>query len=128
MPIIGRNNFSTIADYAVATAKFPNAKRCLCFGDSWFQYPPRPRQKSTAGPYDLDIPAAQRRIGFPIFRIGGNGGVEFFLCGRRIAAQLRLDLADNVGRAADELRLRDRDHLGDRRYPARDQWQFPRTI
>ena len=37
MPIIGRNNFTTIADYAAATADFPNTKRCLAFGDSWFQ-------------------------------------------------------------------------------------------
>lgn len=41
MPIIGRNNFTTLADYAAATVAFPNAKRCLAFGDSWFQYPPR---------------------------------------------------------------------------------------
>ena len=42
MPIIGRNNFTRLADYAAATVDFPDAKRCLAFGDSWFQYPPRP--------------------------------------------------------------------------------------
>jgi len=42
MAIIGGNNFSTISTYAQAVDKFRNAKRCLCFGDSWFQYPPRP--------------------------------------------------------------------------------------
>jgi len=40
--IIGNNNLSTIAAYAQQLAKFPDAKKCLCFGDSWFQYPPRP--------------------------------------------------------------------------------------
>ncbi|MEO7324499.1 MAG: hypothetical protein ABIW82_06695 [Dokdonella sp.] len=42
MPIIGQNNLGTIAAYNKATQAFPNAKRALCFGDSWFQYPPRP--------------------------------------------------------------------------------------
>lgn len=42
MPTIGRNHFTTLADYAAATASFPTAKRCLAFGDSWFQYPPKP--------------------------------------------------------------------------------------
>lgn len=42
MTIIGGNNFCTISTYARAIDKFGNAKRCLCFGDSWFQYPPRP--------------------------------------------------------------------------------------
>jgi len=42
MPISASNNFSTVAAYANAVARFPDAKRCLCFGDSWFQYPPRP--------------------------------------------------------------------------------------
>jgi hypothetical protein len=42
MPIIGSNNFSTLSAYVKATAQFPAAKRCLCFGDSWFQYPPLP--------------------------------------------------------------------------------------
>ena len=42
MAIIGGNNFSTIPAYARAVEKSLNAKRCLCFGDSWFQYPPRP--------------------------------------------------------------------------------------
>ena len=41
MAIIGRNNFSTIAQYDRAVADNPNAKRALCFGDSWFQYPPK---------------------------------------------------------------------------------------
>jgi hypothetical protein len=41
MAIIGANNFSTIAAYARAVERLPDAKRCLCFGDSWFQYPPR---------------------------------------------------------------------------------------
>jgi hypothetical protein len=42
MAIIGGNNFSTIPAYARAVEKTASAKRCLCFGDSWFQYPPRP--------------------------------------------------------------------------------------
>ena len=42
MPTIGRNHFTSLAGYAAATAAFPTAKRCLAFGDSWFQYMPRP--------------------------------------------------------------------------------------
>ncbi len=42
MAIIGQNNLGTIAAYNKAMQAFPNAKRALCFGDSWFQYPPRP--------------------------------------------------------------------------------------
>jgi hypothetical protein len=43
MPIIGRNNFTTVPEYhKAALTDFPSAKRCLAFGDSWFQYPPRP--------------------------------------------------------------------------------------
>jgi hypothetical protein len=41
MAIIGNNNLGTMAAYAAAIAKNPDAKRCLAFGDSWFQYPPR---------------------------------------------------------------------------------------
>jgi hypothetical protein len=41
MTIIGQNNLGTIAQYATAVEKFPDAKRALCFGDSWFQYPPK---------------------------------------------------------------------------------------
>jgi hypothetical protein len=37
---IGNNNVSTIAEYEKLTAAYPDAKRALCFGDSWFQYPP----------------------------------------------------------------------------------------
>jgi hypothetical protein len=40
--IIGPNNFSRLADYDAATRKNPGVKRALCFGDSWFQYPPGP--------------------------------------------------------------------------------------
>jgi hypothetical protein len=39
---IGNNNVSTIPEYETLTAANPNAKRALCFGDSWFQYPPSP--------------------------------------------------------------------------------------
>jgi hypothetical protein len=38
---IGMNNFSRVADYDKATKDNPDAKRALCFGDSWFQYPPK---------------------------------------------------------------------------------------
>jgi hypothetical protein len=37
---IGNNNVSTIAEYEKLTANYPDAKRALCLGDSWFQYPP----------------------------------------------------------------------------------------
>ncbi|MBO9663601.1 hypothetical protein [Dokdonella sp.] len=39
---LGRNNFDRISDYEAATRDFPQAKRALCFGDSWFQYVPHP--------------------------------------------------------------------------------------
>ena len=42
MATIGQNNLGTIAAYSKALRAFPAAKRALCFGDSWFQYPPRP--------------------------------------------------------------------------------------
>jgi len=38
---IGNNNVSTIPAYEKLTSENPNAKRALCFGDSWFQYPPK---------------------------------------------------------------------------------------
>lgn len=34
------NMFHQIAPYAQAVARHPQARRALCFGDSWFQYPP----------------------------------------------------------------------------------------
>lgn len=40
MPVF-KNNL-TLEDYAKAVRDFPNAKRALCFGDSWFQYVPHP--------------------------------------------------------------------------------------
>jgi len=36
-----RNNLK-LAQYDKAVRDFPNAKRALCFGDSWFQYVPHP--------------------------------------------------------------------------------------
>jgi len=39
---IAQNNLSRVPDYDKATKANPNAKRALCFGDSWFQYPPNP--------------------------------------------------------------------------------------
>lgn len=42
MAIMGNNNLATIAAYNKAVLAHPDAKRALCFGDSWFQYPPRP--------------------------------------------------------------------------------------
>jgi hypothetical protein len=42
MPIIGQNNFSSLPLFDKAVADNPSAKRALCFGDSWFQYPPDP--------------------------------------------------------------------------------------
>jgi len=39
---IAQNNLSRVADYDKATKANPTARRALCFGDSWFQYPPKP--------------------------------------------------------------------------------------
>ena len=39
---IAQNNLSRVADYDRAVRDHPEAKRALCFGDSWFQYPPDP--------------------------------------------------------------------------------------
>ena len=38
---IGRNNLP-LDQFGKAVTRFPDAKRALCFGDSWFQYVPRP--------------------------------------------------------------------------------------
>jgi hypothetical protein len=38
---IGRNNL-TRDQFPKAVVKHPDAPRALCFGDSWFQYPPHP--------------------------------------------------------------------------------------
>jgi len=38
---IGRNNL-TRDQFPAGIAKYPDAKRALCFGDSWFQYVPHP--------------------------------------------------------------------------------------
>ena len=38
---IGRNNL-TLQQFDKAIVKYPEAKRALCFGDSWFQYVPHP--------------------------------------------------------------------------------------
>jgi hypothetical protein len=97
MPIIGNNNLGTMAAYAAALAKNPDAKRCLAFGDSWFQYPPRPidiekqlakRFRDTlflnegvagrdSAQWKLGLPRVQREIGAFRFdaillSIGGN--------------------------------------------------------
>jgi hypothetical protein len=40
MPVF-KNNLM-LEEYVKAVRDFPNAKRALCFGDSWFQYPPHP--------------------------------------------------------------------------------------
>jgi hypothetical protein len=97
MAIIGNNNLGTMAAYATALAKNKNAKRCLAFGDSWFQYPPRPidiekqlarRFRDTlflnegvagrdSAQWKLGLPRVQREIGAFRFdaillSIGGN--------------------------------------------------------
>lgn len=41
MKNIGRNNL-TLSQYDKTLPSYPNAKRALCFGDSWFQYVPHP--------------------------------------------------------------------------------------
>ncbi|MBD9368521.1 GDSL-type esterase/lipase family protein [Xanthomonas sp. XNM01] len=38
---IGKNNL-TLAEFDKAQRRHPQAPRALCFGDSWFQYPPHP--------------------------------------------------------------------------------------
>ncbi len=38
---IAQNNLSRVADFDKAVRSHPEAKRALCFGDSWFQYPPK---------------------------------------------------------------------------------------
>jgi GDSL-like lipase/acylhydrolase family protein len=97
MAIVGNNNLGTMAAYATALAKNNHAKRCLAFGDSWFQYPPRPidiekqlarRFRNTlflnegvvgrdSGQWKLGLPRVQREIGAFRFdaillSIGGN--------------------------------------------------------
>ena len=96
MPTIGRNHFTTLADYSAATVAFPTAKRCLAFGDSWFQYPPRPidieKQLARAfkgtlflneavpgrdsAQWKLSLPRVQREIGtfrFDAILMSGGG-------------------------------------------------------
>src|SRR4249919_3718591 len=41
MKIIGQNNLM-LPQFDKAVAKYPAARRALCFGDSWFQYVPHP--------------------------------------------------------------------------------------
>ena len=41
MRVVGSNNLGTIGQFQRAIVKNPTAKRALCFGDSWLQYPPR---------------------------------------------------------------------------------------
>jgi len=42
MKVRGPNNLQTMKAFATAMATNKDAKRALCFGDSWFQYPPNP--------------------------------------------------------------------------------------
>lgn len=52
MKIRGPNNLQTMKAFADAMAANAGARRALCFGDSWFEYPPNP--------IDLDKQLARR--------------------------------------------------------------------